>query len=1740
MATKEPWLDGLSDDWIAQSCLSTLSQPNRPSNLLPKPLSQNSIARRSSSRPNKHAHKQSMLFAQSHPKSLTGCEPSLSKSSIGIKPRDSLRSRPSSLGSALQSSNSESQTSNASIDICTMNVKSAKQKESDSIPEWKRRLLRGDAPGGESGDLFGPIGLQKLFTPPLGSESVIQAELPKRHLRNKSSLRSRLSGNAQKSEIRSLSTKDDSQKPKLLRSWDKENINLTWMERMSEVSPADLTRLLRESQIDMNESDIGRLKQDFSKLSLCSIGPSIGEARSRSASGLDETRNEAISPILLPTNTRLEEESRLNICRPTSSASDSYCDPFFEPTERYTDLEASIEMTSQSLPEGLSMGTQEFVSAGGFVNMRRGGYSDDHFFNGPWLSPSVTPSQFPPSVAASRSQKPPPSQSNSRSAPPKSSHPVTPKKQTGLLRENSQPSDTSAMKSGSPLKLFGDYDTFTNDKLLRRMSQFEESFEATIEEGPSCAVESDEASENEIDCTKSERYVEGQAKLPPRGSSRSRCENTPSQKQVTAFHSPKHADKRVLNSPTKDSAPKRRRTLVTMNEHSKGWHEPIIESAEFSSAQAGLQQPLNTVGTTKPSQGNQSAFSLPVRPDNPTPTQTRLSSTEASTRSQPTMNRNTGPLPRTIQHSPTMNAIRKGSITTQDFFDEATKIMNHLRTRGGLKNGLPGLGEPVAGNEEGFGDTLSEESTQEEFSRPPSREGGDLRKQRTVNQPDPRIISHLKRFEDSDELDVFMGTSVMSLRLKSRQKGARRLGAHVETEERENSPTNIRIHESIQNLHSGQRSAGQVPDLGISREELRTATSSRSIPSDSTGSARAKGIISSQMISHLIPEKVGAMTYDPAHQTWIKGGQNHDPHIASFISEDDPFRDIPDLSVDELRELVAVREMRRGSAILEVSEPSDNQSQRADQNQSNTYQTGSGTRPQSGKSAASFPLYLSSVQSKSSEFTSSEPQPETRATSWATGDLTTVSTHPPGEPKPDSSKHAQEAKHESRLHDGYLSRNPSAVTGDRKQARAVTITFSSPLVSRVAYGEEDFLAEGCEAKDLAAPAGDGLETRDCETSGIAKQLKSVLKVTSPQTSQTGRAVSRISQGDEGIFPELSVVNQELSVLPGQEQLSLIAPEGSPFERSYSFHLSPLAEFTVNQIDESVRLELSYVAERTHPHSLRQVHGSFALAAEELIKHITDVEPYEAYWGYLRRLNLRSKKLITLLRLNKYCCRLEELDASDNSIGQLSGVPTAMRSLNVSRNCLSNLTAWNHLLNLQYLDVSNNELENLDGLSGLIHLRSLKVNNNKLTCINGVYRLDGLLTLQAKNNLLDAVDFKRAELLRLKQLDLAGNEISNIANIDSLSALETLDLRHNKIQSFNPQGSLQHLQSLKLSHNHLQDLDLAVFPALQLLYVDCNHLSTIRNLEMCQCLDTVSIREQTNFLECGDPPYPLAVGFDMSANTAIRKVYLSCNKLSSDFLVPASPNPTLQFMDLASCGLEELPPGFGTSFPNLRSLNLNFNALSDVRSLDGICRLSRLSLVGNRISRLRQLCQVLRLVGGREGCLTKVDLRGNPLTVGFYPSPVFGNGKSIQRGSDRGHNRRKMHQLVKRSDSENNGDDALAPLGGCADIARAGSGEHASLIRPEEEEVEIEIDDPYTVPPASSAADEKYLVHLDEATRLRRRVVELMIHAATSSRLKMLDGLEVRSSGEGEQEAVGLKKDWVWKRLVELGVLKKRQ
>ena len=289
--------------------------------------------------------------------------------------------------------------------------------------------------------------------------------------------------------------------------------------------------------------------------------------------------------------------------------------------------------------------------------------------------------------------------------------------------------------------------------------------------------------------------------------------------------------------------------------------------------------------------------------------------------------------------------------------------------------------------------------------------------------------------------------------------------------------------------------------------------------------------------------------------------------------------------------------------------------------------------------------------------------------------------------------------------------------------------------------------------------------------------------------------------------------------------------------------------------------------------------------------------------------------------------------------------------------------------------------------------------------------------------------------------------------------------------------LYKLEDLDISANRLSFIDLAEVPNLKTLKLDKNSIASIESLSSLECLETLSWREQT---------LVAAYGFSEIQYQhchEVRNLYLSGNAMSS--FAPSIPFLNLHNLELASTGLQTLPANFGLKCPNLRTLNLNYNALRDLRPLLGVVKMQRLFLSGNRISRLRRTASVLDRLG--QGLL-EFDLRSNPLTVGFY---------TPQSSS------REEQQMVPRTSQA-----------------------------PGEAEIERSDAKAYLLPALDEEVDERSKERLDEDTKLRRRVYEMLIINACKSMVR-LDGLEVNRKKVGSQDSV-------WERLLELGVLKKKR
>ncbi|GAD99037.1 hypothetical protein AOR_1_1896144 [Paecilomyces variotii No. 5] len=1863
----QPWLDSLSDDWVSQprdspasaGIASPVNPSSRRSSIRNSPTPSRIPVRNSITTPQKkplHDDKKkiprpchSIRREPPTPKTPNKFTPRLVKTPVKKTPiektpvekktpkktpaseaakTDPKRQTRSSAAHRRQASTPSKKPPSRSVSALstasnqtvqhnsTVQRMSKKGSGGEGTPEWRKRLVRGEVPAGEQCDLFAPMGLESVFKPPPpGSEAVRQEALalPSQTDSFWAFTENGAGSQGQDTEnaTEGATGAEDSQIHHEIKEAGAE------APRAAE-EPNDGTFDFTPDS-DKENRPQNDARDESPSPSYHRGGPNRDSIRSRTVSGMEELRNEGLTPIFLSRNntlegkgpsdiiesalqklnTKLEKMSLKGRYRPGSRASDSGI--MYQNSDDEDDGSPGddlLDVTSHSLPKDLSMGTLDFASRGAFVNLRRGGYSDDSSFQARQLTPSSFPSQFrsPSFLANSKIRSSPPQYELFRPSRQQSELPsdaptppavmVTPARDSNDRRQ-----DSAAMKpSISPLKLFGNHDTFTNNKLLRRMSQFEETFGDISEEEdePLSPSESSRRRGRNRSRPSSRRGPQGTGS--PRSSQRPRSQGalesrmnrfgigqldrfdfsdtSPNMQGIpksifddslvspthrsspAAFSSPiqpenqrslrstasfknsrngrRHSRilswakshppskdvllyqenaeiKRALNTPARTSTPKRRRTLQKPGQYPQNFDETLELVTDTMGSMSLLQRSLVHQGIVYDLEKN----GLLQRPKTPTHAQEQQNGEDDS----PYQDENTKPGQRKVGgHPMNTGAVRKGSITTQDFLDEATKIMNLIRAKGKPINGLESVEETEMANPDGE-QVSGDESTQEEFSRPPSRDGLDLRRLREIRPHNPRVASHLKKFEERDDQDLTMSGSTISLRLAERGQNG----------DEESSPQNIRIRGNPFMQRKRKHSEPKSQDgATMNTQDSSNSLSGRSIPTRSSNGSNAKGMIPSDLVSHLIPELVNGMSYDRATHMWVKKSRLGSINRSrTEDSEDDPFQDISDLSVDEIQELMRIRELEASQKIenaIRSAEPQDGQPQE--------------TRPQSKDGDPS--LNASSVQSKATPFGSSGPKTDTRATSWGTPELDVNRIR---DADAQTDERLKEAQHEMHLHNGHTSAAPQPEAPTR-QPRVVTISFSSPLVSHVAYPENS--SPQTSEHGTPSPGASGTREATVDESHPGRLLRNVKNSSRRRSLEgkpfVGRSVSRIDEQSEESTNNLSLIQQhnaEDSIATplsnGRRRSLSYSSIGN--DTSYSFHLSPLPDFTVNQIDDPLQLELSYVAQRTHHTSLRQVHGTFALAAEDLIKHITDVEPYEPYWEDIRRLDLSNKGLITLHRLNEFCPRLEELDASHNDIGQLSGVPPTLRHLRIQRNCLSSLTAWGHLVNLQYLDVSGNGLENLDAFSGLIHLRELKANNNKIHNLDGILDLDGLLSLKLKNNELAAVDFEGSELTRLKEIDLSHNRLTSVENIAYLPSLEDLDLSSNYISSLPCNVKMRTLHSLKLSDNRISALDVSSFPSLRLLYVDRNSLSTVAGIGKCHELEILSAREQS--FQKGDDP--LSLDLDLGLLKDVRKVFLSSNRLSPRTLSPSLPMRSVQLLDLASCALPSLPEDFAINFPNVKVLNLNFNALSDAGGIVGMKCLGRLTLVGNRFTRLRRLCQVLAHVGkapsGNRSSLKRIDLRGNPLTVGFYPPALSGSGRS-----DAGKLKDKEEPVRKEKGLDEDGFTARANLGGHEDVARV----VPWIENGGELEQSHEIDDPYTLPPADVEADRKYVARLDESTKLRRRVVELMLYAATGGAVKVLDGLELRSSIGEEVSESNSDVSRVWSRLEELGVLKKKE
>jgi hypothetical protein len=486
----------------------------------------------------------------------------------------------------------------------------------------------------------------------------------------------------------------------------------------------------------------------------------------------------------------------------------------------------------------------------------------------------------------------------------------------------------------------------------------------------------------------------------------------------------------------------------------------------------------------------------------------------------------------------------------------------------------------------------------------------------------------------------------------------------------------------------------------------------------------------------LIPEQIAGMSFDREKNIWVRNkSPSKEHHPAEEISttpesEEDPFDNIPDLTVDETAEIMMKNQTSpsrpQPTAETFLEETEENANGQQDQ-----------SRPLTRDGKATAPTDTSSVPSKfSNNFAWSFPKAETRATSWSDQETRNGASqkmqHAPTTTYPIPESDEIEVEHEIKYFEG---RGAGATPFPNRTLRDITFSIG-------------------QRRDQDSPNPQNQQPwfhanarHNSRSQGMSWRQKP-----GARTLPSSRREPQQEEGDVSSPGGLPARNYRMQlsmsvsapVMGIQPQNALMAVPSSPAKADVTFMLSDLPEFTLHQVDEC-ELQDRVVVKHDGTRFSKALEDRYAQGTADLIKALQDVAPDEPYWEDLRKLDLRDKGLTNLYRLDEFCYRLEELDVSNNHISQLKGVPYTMRRLKMGNNVLTGLTSWASLMNLQHLDLSNNEVDSLDGLSELVHLRTLKVDNNHIKSLDGILLLDGLMELSASGNQIEAVDFAKADL-----------------------------------------------------------------------------------------------------------------------------------------------------------------------------------------------------------------------------------------------------------------------------------------------------------------------------------------------------------------------------------------------------------
>lgn len=126
-----------------------------------------------------------------------------------------------------------------------------------------------------------------------------------------------------------------------------------------------------------------------------------------------------------------------------------------------------------------------------------------------------------------------------------------------------------------------------------------------------------------------------------------------------------------------------------------------------------------------------------------------------------------------------------------------------------------------------------------------------------------------------------------------------------------------------------------------------------------------------------------------------------------------------------------------------------------------------------------------------------------------------------------------------------------------------------------------------------------------------------------------------------------------------------------------------------------------------------------------------------------------------------------------------------------------------ITSIETLDLSNQNLTSIEGLQYFINLKELNLSGNLLTDVTQLEGLEKLTKIDLSFNQLTHLELSSKEL---KTLDLEANRVVTIDFIANLPLLQNLNLRANQVVDLKPLQTLNNLTKLNIRGNQVKSLE----------------------------------------------------------------------------------------------------------------------------------------------------------------------------------------------------------------------------------------------------------------------------------------------------------------------------------------------